>query len=357
MQVDGVDLQAAARPHRPQRAARHGSTSTCWSSGSTSTGCSHGSTSTPCSADADLDELVARIDLQAVVARLDLDQIVAKVDINAAARARRHRRPRRAHRARRADGPLGLGGDGADRRRRAQPRRRPRLVRAPLGRPAPAPRPVDAGRAVRRCCCAADGAGTSADHDARSSVAPGLEGHYAGIVTRFVAFVVDLVAIAVLFALVGHVVEYVLGVLLRHRFDLSDAGLAGRGRPRRVGLRVPRPPARRRPGARSAWRSSGCGRCAPTAATSTAGTPWCASLALPLSFLLFGFGFLLILLRARPARPARPDRRQRRRLRLGREGGTGSLPRPPLTHEIGQTLSAYSAAPLARVGRSLIRGK
>lgn len=125
----------------------------------------------------------------------------------------------------------------------------------------------------------------------------GMEGHYAGIVTRFGAFVVDIVVIAVLFAVGGHVVEYVLGILLRHRFDLSHAGplaevalvawafvymayplsVSGRTFGMAVtGLRAVRADGRELGVRRAVVRV----------------------VALPLSFLLLGFGFLLILLRA-----------------------------------------------------------
>ena len=53
----------------------------------------------------------------------------------------------------------------------------------------------------------------------------GLEGHYAGIVTRFVAFTIDIVTLAVLFAIGGAVLEYVLTVLRRHPVELRDAGV------------------------------------------------------------------------------------------------------------------------------------
>jgi uncharacterized RDD family membrane protein YckC len=125
----------------------------------------------------------------------------------------------------------------------------------------------------------------------------GMEGHYVGIVTRFAAFVTDILAILVLFALAGHVVEYVLTVLLRHRFSLSDASIAAyialglwailyfaypigvSGRTfgmALAGVRVVRADGRELGSRRSVVRV----------------------LALPLSFLLFGFGFLLIVLRA-----------------------------------------------------------
>jgi uncharacterized RDD family membrane protein YckC len=51
----------------------------------------------------------------------------------------------------------------------------------------------------------------------------GLEGHYAGIVTRFVAFTIDIVTLAVLFSIGGKVLEYVLTVLRRHPVELSGA--------------------------------------------------------------------------------------------------------------------------------------
>jgi uncharacterized RDD family membrane protein YckC len=59
-----------------------------------------------------------------------------------------------------------------------------------------------------------------------SAAGTGLEGHYAGIVTRFAAFVIDVLTIAILFALAGHVVEYVFTVLLRDPVRLSEAPVA-----------------------------------------------------------------------------------------------------------------------------------
>ena len=81
-------------------------------------------------------------------------------------------------------------------------------------------------------------------------------------------FVIDVVVIAVLFSLGGHVVEYVLTVLLREPVRLSEAPVLSK-----VALVVwafvyfayPLAP----PAGRSAWRCSACGRCASTAATST----------------------------------------------------------------------------------------
>jgi uncharacterized RDD family membrane protein YckC len=133
--------------------------------------------------------------------------------------------------------------------------------------------------------------------DAQARVDPGMEGHYAGIVTRFAAFGIDVVTIAVVFAIGGRVVEYVLGVLVRHQMSLSDARiaptaalviwiflyfaypLAVSGRTfgmAAAGLRVVRADGQELGTRRAVVRT----------------------LALPLSFLLLGFGFLLIVLRA-----------------------------------------------------------
>jgi uncharacterized RDD family membrane protein YckC len=125
----------------------------------------------------------------------------------------------------------------------------------------------------------------------------GLEGHYAGIVTRFAAFLIDILTIAVLFAVGGHVVEYILTVLLRHEFSLSDERivpdvalavwaflyfaypLAVSGRT--FGMAV---------GGVRVVRADGAELGSRRAIVRT--------LALPFSLLLLGFGFLLIVLRA-----------------------------------------------------------
>jgi uncharacterized RDD family membrane protein YckC len=49
-----------------------------------------------------------------------------------------------------------------------------------------------------------------------------LQGHYAGIVTRLVAFGIDVVVAMTLFALGGRVIEYVLSSLLGHDVKLAD---------------------------------------------------------------------------------------------------------------------------------------
>jgi len=51
----------------------------------------------------------------------------------------------------------------------------------------------------------------------------GLQGHYAGGVTRLTAFVFDIVTVLVLFTLAGAVVEYILSAVLGHHVSLSDA--------------------------------------------------------------------------------------------------------------------------------------
>jgi uncharacterized RDD family membrane protein YckC len=51
----------------------------------------------------------------------------------------------------------------------------------------------------------------------------GLQGHYAGVVTRLTAFAFDVVTILLLFSLGGTVVEYVLSAVLGHSVNLSDA--------------------------------------------------------------------------------------------------------------------------------------
>jgi uncharacterized RDD family membrane protein YckC len=129
-----------------------------------------------------------------------------------------------------------------------------------------------------------------------SARSPELQGSYAGIVTRFSSFAIDVFVIALLFALGGLVAEYVLSVLLRQPVRLSETSLASRvalvawaffycayplaasGRTfgmAVVGIRAVRPDGRELDGRHAIVRV----------------------LAFPLSFLLLGFGFLLILLR------------------------------------------------------------
>jgi uncharacterized RDD family membrane protein YckC len=132
---------------------------------------------------------------------------------------------------------------------------------------------------------------------ARHPIESGLEGHYAGIVTRFASFVVDIVTLALVFAIGGTVLEYVLTALLRHTVELRDdpiatyiafgawaflyfaypLGLSGRTFGMALGgIRVVRADGHELGTRRAVVRV----------------------LALPLSFLLFCFGFILIVLRA-----------------------------------------------------------
>jgi uncharacterized RDD family membrane protein YckC len=122
-----------------------------------------------------------------------------------------------------------------------------------------------------------------------------LQGTYAGIVSRLAGCSIDLFMIAALFALAGHVVDYVVTVVRGESFMLRDAPivsaillaawtvfysaypLAVAGRTlgmATVGLRAVRRDGRDLDGRRAVVRV----------------------LVFPLSFLLFGFGFLLILL-------------------------------------------------------------
>ncbi len=125
---------------------------------------------------------------------------------------------------------------------------------------------------------------------------PDLQGTYAGAVTRFVHFGIDVLVIGLLFALGGAVAEYVLSVLLREPVHIAESSFVGRvallvwaffylayplaaaGRTfgmAIVGVRVVRADGRDLDRRHAVVRV----------------------LALPLSFVLFGLGFLLILLR------------------------------------------------------------
>lgn len=130
-----------------------------------------------------------------------------------------------------------------------------------------------------------------------ASPAPaGLEGHYAGFVTRFVAFAIDMVTIAVVFAIGGRVVEFILGVLVRHRFSLSEAGVAST-----IALAVWAFAYFAYPLAVSG-RTFGMGVCGVRVVRADGSNlstrrAIVRVLVLPLSFLFVGLGFLLIILR------------------------------------------------------------
>jgi uncharacterized RDD family membrane protein YckC len=123
----------------------------------------------------------------------------------------------------------------------------------------------------------------------------GLQGTYAGIVSRLASFSIDVFTIAALFALAGHVVDYVVTTVRGESFMLRDAPivaalllaawtvfysaypLAVAGRTlgmATVGLRAVRRDGRDLDGRHALIRV----------------------LVFPLSFLFFGFGFVLIVL-------------------------------------------------------------
>jgi uncharacterized RDD family membrane protein YckC len=123
-----------------------------------------------------------------------------------------------------------------------------------------------------------------------------LQGHYAGIATRLAAFAIDLVTILVLFDVLGSVVQYVVSTFSGSTWKVSNLPLGGGlflgilaflyctypvaagGRTFGMavaGLRVVKPD-----GSRVGWSQAVI-----------------RILALPLSFLTLGFGFVLILLR------------------------------------------------------------
>jgi uncharacterized RDD family membrane protein YckC len=123
----------------------------------------------------------------------------------------------------------------------------------------------------------------------------GLQGTYAGFVTRFAGFVIDVVLIAALFTLAGHVIDYIVTALRGDPFRLEDApvfsaialgawaffycayplAVAGRTPGMAVvGLRAVRKDGGHLDGKHAVVRV----------------------LVFPLSFLLFGLGFLLIIL-------------------------------------------------------------
>lgn len=58
---------------------------------------------------------------------------------------------------------------------------------------------------------------------AEREVAAGLQGHYANIASRFAAFVLDVVTITTLFAIGSAVTERILALLLGRTIDLSDS--------------------------------------------------------------------------------------------------------------------------------------
>ncbi len=123
------------------------------------------------------------------------------------------------------------------------------------------------------------------------------DGHYAGIVTRFVGLLVDAVAIMALFTIGGHVWEYVIGVVAGHAVELNDSSggdaRIALGTWAFVALAVPLAAGGRTIG------MTVVGLRAVRADGGPLGTVRAVvrTLALPLSFAIFGLGFLLIVLR------------------------------------------------------------
>src|SRR4051794_28596540 len=76
--------------------------------------------------------------------------------------------------------------------------------------------------ASRRCWSAGAGADMAAviDRDAT------LQGHYAGISTRFASFIVDILAIALAFAVAAQAFDYLVSAVFGRDFSLRDATLA-----------------------------------------------------------------------------------------------------------------------------------
>jgi uncharacterized RDD family membrane protein YckC len=122
------------------------------------------------------------------------------------------------------------------------------------------------------------------------------DGRYAGIVTRCVAFLLDLVVIAALFALAGALLEYLLGVLLGHDVAFRESSRQAEvvlGVWAFVALAVP---------LAVGGRTFGMGVVGLRAVDADghplgAGRALLRTLLLPLSFALAGLGFALIALR------------------------------------------------------------
>jgi uncharacterized RDD family membrane protein YckC len=124
----------------------------------------------------------------------------------------------------------------------------------------------------------------------------GLQGTYAGFMTRLGGCLIDLLVIAGLFALAGQAVEYLVSALFGGSFELSEmpvvSGLALAGwalfycaYPLAVGGRT------------FGMAVVGLRAVRADGRDLTTGRAVLRVLAFPLSFLLFGFGFLLVLLK------------------------------------------------------------
>ena len=187
------------------------------------------------------------------------------------------------------------------------------------------------------------------DHVVAADRDLGLQGHYAGIVTRFAAFVIDIATAATLFVLGALVVAV-------HRLCVDRQGGKAQQRADRLDDRADRMvdpllrvcPERGAAGP-SAWQRSACGWSGSTGASSTVGHAVLRVLIFPLSFLLFGLGFPPDPGPQGPPRPARPPRWRVRRLRLGRSRRSPPVPRP----ERAPVRAAATATLARRASRSI----
>ena len=242
----------------------------------------------------DLNAVVARLDVNQIAAQLDVNALIERVDIDAIVQ-----RTQLEAIVTRASAGVASEGD----RRRPQCRCRTRRLRPPLGEPRPAAlersqwaAPVAAagprgdgrrdGRAGERDHRAAERNGLVAGRGGRHrggavSTLPieperdvGLQGTYAGFVTRFAGFLIDIVTIAVLFTLGAHVVDYLVSALRGPSFSLTtDAPRLSGLVAAHLGLRLLRLPPRRVGADVRDGGGRAAGGAARTAPSSAAGTP------------------------------------------------------------------------------------
>ena len=160
----------------------------------------------------DLDQIVAKVDMNALLEKIDVDALVERTEIGSII-------------ARSGAGVAGKVLDVA-----AEPRSRPRFLRAPLDGPTPAAAPVAAPGRSAAACRFRKAVGDMTAHPAH--VAPerdvGLQGCYAGFVTRLAAFAIDVITALTLFAVELGGVEYVVSAVAGRQVHLSDAPDRGR---------------------------------------------------------------------------------------------------------------------------------
>ena len=219
--------------------------------------------------------LMTQIDLNAVVNRIDVNQIVAKVDLNAVLE--------------RVDMDASSSAcSSAPSSRRPAPGWPAKGSTPPAARASASTRSSTAGstgssdvaierRAARRCWCPRRR--QRAVTDSSAPIVPerdvSLQGTYAGIMTRLGGFAIDIVAIAAIYALAGHVVDYIVSALRGEPFTLEDAQVFSAIAARDVGASSTARTPSRSPDGRWAWPSSASERSARTAASSTGGTRRC----------------------------------------------------------------------------------